>query len=287
MEQFIRGILSQLRDMFDLEALGRGVASFSTQLVAAAATLLAFLVLWQGVRWLVRAVLARTGVDETNRTFILALLQFGLFTVAMVQTLSVAGVNVAALAASVGIAGITLGFAARDSLSNIISGVMVFWDRPFVIGDLVEIGDHYGRVLRITLRSTRIVTVDGRMLAVPNSSIVNTIVASYTNFPNLRIDIPVTIGTGEDLTRVRALLLDLVRDPEIYMAEPAPVVVVKAINDYNLEIELRAWIIDERRHVERRTGLREQIFETFRAADVDMPLETLQLQPVEVHQRAA
>lgn len=287
MEQFMRGILSHLRDTFDLEGMGRGVAALTANVLAALLTLLAFLILWQGVRWLITAVLRRTGVDETNRTFILALLQFTILTVALVQALTVAGINVAALAASVGIAGITLGFAARDSLGNIISGVMVFWDRPFVIGDLVEIGDHYGRVERITLRSTRIVTVDGRMLAVPNTSIVNTIVASYTNFPNLRLDVPVTIGTGEDLDRVRRLLLDLVRDEEAWLADPPPVVVVKAINDYNLEIELRAWIRDERRHIEMRTDLRERIFETLRANDVDMPLETLQLQPVEVHQRAA
>lgn len=287
MEQFMHGILSQLRDILDLEGMGRGLAALTANVLAAMVTLLAFLVLWQGVRWLITTVLRRTGVDETNRTFVLALLQFAIFTVALVQALTVAGINVAALAASVGIAGLTLGFAARDSLGNIISGVMVFWDRPFVIGDLVEIGNHYGRVEGITLRSTRIVTVDGRMLAVPNSSIVNTIVASYTNFPGLRLDVPVTIGTGEDLDRVRAMLLDLVRDEETWLADPPPVVVVKSINDYNLEVELRAWIRNERRHIELRTDLRERIFETLRANDVDMPLETLQLQPVEVHQRAA
>ena len=59
-----------------------------------------------------------------------------------------------------GIAGLTIGFAARDALSNIISGILIFWDRPFVIGDLVEVGGQYGRVERITLRSTRIVTPD-------------------------------------------------------------------------------------------------------------------------------
>lgn len=287
MQQFLEGIIAHLSDVFDLEAMGRAFASLSANVLAALVTLLAFLAAWQALRWLVGAILRRTSVDETNRTFVLALLQFGLFTVALVQALSVAGINVAALAASVGIAGITLGFAARDSLSNIISGVMVFWDRPFVIGDLVEIGDHYGRVQRITLRSTRIITVDGRMLAVPNSSIVNSIVASYTNFPGLRLDVSVTVGTGEDLERVRRLLLELVRDEETWLAEPAPEVVVKSINDYNLELELRAWIRDERRHIELRNDLRERIFETLRANDVDMPLETLRLQPVEVHQRAA
>lgn len=277
MDQFIQGILSRFRDLFDLESLGRLVASRSADLLLGLTTLLGFVALWLVLRRLVSAILSRTRVDETNRSFVLALLRFGFFTVALVQALTVAGVNVAALAASVGIAGITLGFAARDSLGNIISGVMVFWDRPFVIGDLVEIGDFYGTVQRITLRSTRIVTVDGRMLAVPNSTIVNSIVASYTNFPHLRLDIPFTIGTGEEIGRVRRILLELVRDPAVYMADPAPVVVVTAINDYNLQLELRAWILDERQHIARRAALREQVFERLRAEGVDMPLETLAL----------
>jgi small conductance mechanosensitive channel len=287
MELFFRGIVTRLRDIFDLEAMGASVASLTTSILVALITLAGFLLLWRIIRMVTLAVLDRTRVDETNRSFVLALMQFGLFTVAIIQTLSVAGINVAALAASVGIAGLTLGFAARDSLSNIISGVMIFWDRPFVIDDLVEIGEHYGRVERITLRSTRIVTVDGRMLAVPNTAIVNTIVASYTNFPNLRIDVPVTVGTAEDLGRVRRLLLELVRDSGVFLVERAPVVVVKSINDYNVELELRAWIINERDHVARRTALREAVFEQLRNAGVEMPCELLALKPIDVRQQAA
>ncbi len=287
MEQFLQGILTRLRDLFDLETLGRLVASRSADLLAAAVTILGFVALWYGLRWIVNLVLQRTRVDQTNRTFILALLRFGISGIAIVQALTIAGVNVAALAASVGIAGITLGFAARDSLGNIISGVMVFWDRPFVIGDLVEIGNFYGQVERITLRSTRIVTADGKMLAVPNSSIVNTIVASYTNFPHLRLDVPFTIGTEEDIDRVRAMLLELVRDPAIYLDKPAPVVVVTSINDYNLALELRVWIADERQHIARRCALREAVFERLRQEGVDMPLETLALRQVEPGRKAA
>ena len=77
----------------------------------------------------------------------------------------------------------TIGFAARDSLSNIISGILIFLDRPFVIGDIVEIEGFYGRVEKITLRSTRIITSDGKMLAVPNTEIINKTVASYTISP--------------------------------------------------------------------------------------------------------
>ena len=86
-----------------------------------------------------------------------------------------------------------------------ISGLFIFWDRPFVIGDFVEVGGQYGRVESITMRSTRVVTSDGRMLAVPNSLVVNTTLASYTNFPHLRLDVSFTVGVTENLQRVRGL----------------------------------------------------------------------------------
>lgn len=87
-----------------------------------------------------------------------------------------------------------MGFSARDALSNLISGILIFLDRPFVIGDLVEIERKYGKVEKITLRSTRVVTKDGRLLAVPNAEIINKTVASYKNFPHLRLYVVVTIG---------------------------------------------------------------------------------------------
>ncbi|MDX1378172.1 MAG: mechanosensitive ion channel family protein, partial [Anaerolineales bacterium] len=193
------------------------------------------------------------------------------------------GIDTGALLASLGIVGVTIGFAARDSLSNFISGIIIFIDRPFVLGDLVEIEDKYGRVSEITLRSTRVVTSDGRMLAVPNTEIVNKTVASYTNFPNLRLDIAVTIDVNEDIKKIRQILLELVDgDPE-YLKDPAPRVIVSALNDYNIALELQAWLKDERQHVEKRSELREKVFDSLNRAGVNMPFETIQLAPMQVN----
>jgi small conductance mechanosensitive channel len=175
--------------------------------------------------------------------------------------------------------GLTIGFAARDALSNLISGLLIFLDRPFVIGDLVELEDMYGRVDRITLRSTRIITSDGKMLAVPNTEVINKTVASYTNFPHLRLDIAVTVAVDEDLNRVRLVLLDLVGNDPDYLDQPPPRVVVTQLNDYNVALELQVWLRDERQHVEKRFALRERAFDSLTQAGVDMPFETLQLAP--------
>ncbi len=252
----------------------------------AVATILAiaYFVVWRLIRKVLRAALGKSPLDPTAQNLIERIVKFAVVSVGVVSILKQFGIDTAGVIASLGIAGLTLGFAARDTLSNVISGLFILWDRPFVIGDLIEVEGHYGEVKQITLRTTRLVTVDGKMLAIPNGKIANTTVTSFTNAPNLRLDIAVTVGVDEDLSRVRRVLLGLVVDAR-YLKEPAAAVVVKALNDYNVELELRVWIGDERLHLPTRFELRERVFEALRAEGVSMPFETLQLAPLEIHDR--
>ena len=280
MDTFLSGIAERLRTIFDLEILGASAAQFLANLIVGLATFAAFYLLWRLLALAARP-LFRKRFDPTTHVFAERMLKIVVLTFGLVQALASVGIETGAVIASLGIAGLTIGFAARDALSNLISGILIFWDRPFVIGDLVEVGEHYGRVEQITLRSTRVVTPDGRMLAVPNSEIINSTVASYTNFPHLRLDVPVTINVSENIGHVRSVLLGLVQSDD-FLDEPPPKVVVTALNDYNVELELRAWIEEEREHIAKRLALREAMFEALNEAGVDMPFETLRLEPIEV-----
>ncbi len=282
MDSFLNAVLSRLRDQFDPAVLGPALVTMLTNVVIGFLTFAGFYALWWVVDRFADTVLRRGKVDRTSASFARTILKFLVLSFGVVQALSAVGVNTAALVTSLGVAGLTIGFAARDALSNLISGILIFWDRPFVIGDLVEVEGHYGRVDRITPRSTRIVTRDGRMLAVPNATVVNSTVASYTNFPHLRLDISVTVAVTENLERTREILLNLVRDDPSILNDPPPRVVVTALNDYNVNLQLQAWIEDEKQHVPKTFELREAIFTTLTGAGVDMPFETLQLAPIEV-----
>jgi small conductance mechanosensitive channel len=268
-------IWSRFLTKFGPTAMAQYLGSLLPRLISALITLAFMYLLWRIVSRVVRTILARFEVDETLRAFVQTLLRSVMGVVAAISALSELGIDTTSLLTSLGIAGLTIGFAAKDTLSNLISGLFIFWDRPFVLGDLIEINGQYGRVDQITLRSTRIVTVDGKMLALPNGSVVNSAVASYTNFPNLRIQVDLTVGVGEDLNRIRALFLELVGDDDRFLADPKPSMVVTSINDFNVAVQFRAWLIDEKTHVAVRFELRERIFETMRSAGVDMPFETL------------
>lgn len=283
MSKLWTSILSRLQAIFDPETLSELIVEWLGSLIVGLIIILVFYLIWRIVRLVLLPSLARSGVDETTTSFVETAVKYTLLIIGIVTALDSAGIQTSAVLASLGIAGLTIGFAARDALSNLISGILIFLDRPFVIGDLVEVEDKYGRVERITLRSTRIVTSDGRMLAVPNTEVINKTVASYTNFPTLRLDIPVTVGVTENLAEVRRILLDLVIDHPDFLANPAPRVVVQALNDYNVAMELQAWLIKEREHVEQRFELRERVFNALNDSGVDMPFETIQVRPLQVN----
>jgi small conductance mechanosensitive channel len=275
-------VWTELQQVFGPRAIGEFFADALPDLLIASITLAVFYFVWRVLRKVVVSVSHRAKIDTTAATFIQSVIKVVLFTIALVTGLGQLGIDTSSLLTSLGVAGLTIGFAAKDALSNVISGLFIFWDRPFVIGDLVEVDGRYGRVETITMRSTRVVTPDGKMLAIPNSTVVNGTVASYTNFPHLRLDIAVTINPAENIQRVREIILGALADDEALMSEPAPTVVVKALNDFNVEVELSAWIHDETEHVRHRTRLREAVFEALLEAGVDMPYETFRIEPVEV-----
>jgi len=290
MGSFLQGILERLRTDLDPQALGNGLAALVSNLVVAGLIFTAFYVVWRLLDWVVHRALGRSSIDETTARFIETVVKYVVLGIGLVQALSSAGIDAAAVLASLGIVGLTIGFAARDALSNLISGLLIFWDRPFVIDDLVEVEGSYGRVDMITLRSTRVVTTDGRMLAIPNTTIINSVVASYTNFPHVRLDVSVTIGVEEDVERASRVLVELVKEDPEYLNDPAPRVVVSALNDYNVELQLQAWYKDEYNHLTEQYDLRKHVFHALTDAGIHMPYETIELRtdretPFEVRNR--
>lgn len=282
MEAFLDGIWTRLGEIFSPTTIGAQAAELLANAVVGIFVFLVFVLLWLVLRLVLRITLERSKLDRTSTTFIRTIVKYTVLGIGIVNGMAAANINTASVLASLGIVGLTVGFAARDAFSNLISGLLIYLDRPFVIGDLVEIEDHYGRVDQITLRSTRVITSDGKMLAVPNADIINKTVTSYTNFPHLRLDIAVTLGVEEDLNRVRQILLDIVAGDGHYLLQPPPRVVVTQLNDYNVAMELQAWIKNERDHVDLRFALRENVFNALAAAGVDMPFETIELRPLTV-----
>jgi len=270
-------ILERLREIFSADRIGSSIAHFAPRLVIALVIFAFFYLSYRLLRFVLARVTRRAKVEPTAATFLLMTLKYVVLIAGLVMALEELGLDVTTILEGLGIVGIALGFAAKDTLSNIIAGFFLFWDKPFVIGDLIEVSDEYGEVREITLRSTRILTVDGKLISMPNSVIVNSKVRSYTMSPHLRLDIDVTIGVNEKIAAAREAILAIVRGDEKFLTDPPPEVVVITLGDYYVKLELKVWLRDPRIHIPVREELREGIKNALDTAGIVMPYETIEL----------
>ena len=134
-------------------------------------------------------------------------------------------INITPFLAGAGIAGLALALAAQDLISNFFGGAIITVDKPFKIGDRIEVDTYYGDVMSIGTRSTRIKTIDGKIVILPNSKITSNSVVNFSEpDPRVRYTVPVTVAYGSDFVRVRQVLAEVVQDAikntEYFAAEP-------------------------------------------------------------------
>ena len=213
-------------------------------LLAALVVLALFYVLHRVVAGLLRRVMSRTRADPAAQDIAARLTKYAILGLGVVMAVNQLGINVASILAGVGIIGLALGLAAQDSLGNLVAGLTILWDRPFRIGDNVTVADTFGKVQEIGLRSTRIRTVEQLDAILPNKEIINQKIINHTLNPMMRLGIPVGIAYREDTREARRVLLEAVKGHELLLEKPEPQVVVTALADSSVNLELRVWLRD-------------------------------------------
>ena len=154
-------------------------------------------------------------------------------------------VDISPLLGAAGIAGIAIGFAAKDTLANVISGVFILADAPYEIGDFIILDSgERGRVTQIGLRTTRLLTRDDIEITLPNAVIANSKIINETGGPweKERVRLKVGVAYGSDIDRVQEVLLDVARGHDEIIEEPAPRVRFRAFGESSLDFELLCWI---------------------------------------------
>lgn len=163
---------------------------------------------------------------------------------ALITGLNQVGIDVTAAIAGVGIAGVAFGFAAKESLANILSGFSIFMDKLYVTGDWVEIVGKYGQVRQITLRTTKIRTLDNIFVIVPNAEITQNPVTNFSEEGMVRVSAKVAIGYKESVEAARQVLIAAVGSIEGALTEPPPLVVVDELGDSSVNLLVRMWVAD-------------------------------------------
>lgn len=169
--------------------------------------------------------------------------------IAIITALAQVGINVLAAMTGFGIAGIAIGFAAKDTLGNIIAGITILWDKPFVVGDWIEVDDQFGQVQFITLRTTRIHTLNNEHVVVPNQSIINTTVINKHHARPIRKMATIYIPYGSDIALAKQIIKNTLDDLDIVQKKPSPGVGVGKAKQGLIPIFIFAWAANARKSI--------------------------------------
>jgi small-conductance mechanosensitive channel len=224
-------------------------------------------------RWVSRLLdrlLRRTHVEEILRNFLRNVAYAVVIIVMLVVALDFAGVPTTSLLAVIGAAGLGIGLALKDSLSNIASGVMLIVLRPFNAGDSVRVCDLEGVIDSVRIFQTRMHTVDNRLIVLPNSQITAGPIINYTISGTRRVDLSLGIAFGDDVGALRAVLLGVAAaNRDVHASPPAEVLLV-AGDPSHVTVQLRAWT-DAAAHPRVQSELLEAALAAFAAQGLSVP----------------
>ena len=182
------------------------------------------------------------GFDQTLTPILAQSASYAIIILSLILVLSNFGIETTSIIAVLGAAGLAIGLALQGTLQNVAAGIMLLIIRPFRRGDYIEAGGASGTVDETGLFMTRMRTVQGLFVAVPNSMIWSNIITNYSRLPRRRLDLMIGISYDADLDEARDLILGLLEGDERVLAEPKPIVVVRGLGESSVDLELRAWV---------------------------------------------
>jgi small conductance mechanosensitive channel len=192
---------------------------------------------------ILEAALRKTSMQESLVRITVRSLYRGIVViVGLIIVLGQLGINVTAAVAGVGVLGLAVGFAAQQTLANIFSGFGIFIDDLYRKGHWIKIGEHYGEVLDISLRTTKVRTLDQTIISVPNSTISTSPVTNFSEQGILRISTTVRIPYTESVEYTRKAILTALKKMKGVLKDPAPHVVVKQLGDSGVDLYVRIFV---------------------------------------------
>ena len=215
-------------------------------------------------RWIARIVqntlekiLRTRGVDDVLVDFLGTIAAALVIIIAVVAAFDTLGIPATSFLAIIGAAGLAIGLALKDSLSNFASGVMLVLFRPFTKGDFIDAGGVTGTVDEVRLVSTTLVTPDNKLITVPNALMYTSTITNYSAHDTRRLDMVIGVGYDDDLKLVASVLERICAEHPQVLEKPATGVFVSNLGDSSVDFGVRPWV-----KTEDYWGVRAQLLET-------------------------
>ena len=191
---------------------------------------------------LIRRFLSKTKLQPSLQFGMSRIIGYTMIAVGFYVAFQLVGVDLSSLAIIAASLGVGVGFGLQNIINNLVSGIIILAERPISIGDRIEVGGVAGRVTKIQIRSTTVVTNDNITMIVPNADFISNTVTNWSHGdPKVRIRVPVGVAYGSDLKLLQQLLLEAAAEHPKALRDPTPVVLFTEFGDSSLSFELGVW----------------------------------------------
>lgn len=183
------------------------------------------------------------GMVKKNRwNSAVLLVRLGVLAAGLLLAFAASGIPIDKLTIIIGALSVGIGFGLQNIVNNLVSGVILAFEKPVEIGDVINIGQESGTVREIGIRASRIVTVDGSEIIVPNGDLLSQHIINWTLSSRMRrVELIVSVAYGTDLKKAQDLLRDIVQNQEGVQSVPAPLILVHALNDSSIDFRILFW----------------------------------------------
>lgn len=224
-------------------------------------------------RFLKKRVIARLQVDPGIEYSLLRVIHYTIVALGLIYALKAGfGADLTSVAVILGFLSVGIGFGLQYLASDLVSGVILLFERPMRVGDRVKVGDMEGQVRAIRIRTTIIITADNLAVIVPNSEMVKN---RFTNFslgsPEVRVHIPVGVAYESDVDKVTEALLEAAYSVDDVMRSRPAEVRFKEFGDSSLNFELLVWVDDPQKYLRVRSKVNYEIFRVFNEKGIEIP----------------
>ena len=191
---------------------------------------------------LVKKILDRSTLDKGVVNFVVSVLKFVMYAILIMIVVDKLGFQTTSLLTLFGSAALAIGMSLQGSLSNFAGGILILIFKPFKVGDYIIVGTNEGTVKSIEILYTRLVTIDNKVVMLPNGSLSNSSIVNVGAENTRRIDIQIGIGYSSDIPKAKKLLEQVINSEKGILKDKDILVVVKSLDESCVTLETRAWV---------------------------------------------
>ena len=224
------------------------IAYFETKGQNVIDALLVFVLGWYGVKlliYIIKRMMKRSSVDPIVTSFVQSILEVGLKLIVIVTALAQLGVETSSLVTVLATAGAAIVLGLKDSMSGVVSGMIILFTKPFVKGDILEVNGYIGKIKEIQLLYTILISFDNKMVVIPNNELASSTFVNYSHEEKRRVDLNFDIHYENDVKKAKKLIQSVIEKHPYTLKDEEIYVRVSEYKESAITLSLRVWTLTE------------------------------------------